>query len=76
MGTDNTRFAVLPGMTDSLDRQALLDAGLDPDDPRVWETQRRVRNLLAWCGTGCGWRIRHGRAEYRGRLPDLSGQHG
>lgn len=29
-----------------VDRQALLDAGLDPDDPQVWATQRRISDLL------------------------------
>jgi hypothetical protein len=31
---------------DWIDRQALLDAGLDLDDPQVWAQQRRVRSLL------------------------------
>lgn len=41
---------------DSIDRQALTDAGLDPDDPHVWETQRRVSNLLRCHGMWLlGW---------------------
>lgn len=37
----------LSGMDDDwIDRQALLDAGLDPDDSRVWAEQRIVRCLL------------------------------
>ncbi|WP_194827861.1 hypothetical protein [Nocardia sp. XZ_19_231] len=36
--------------SDSIDRQALLDAGLDPDDPTVWETQFRVSDLLVCLG--------------------------
>lgn len=35
---------------DSIDRQALLDAGLDPDDPTVWETQFRISDLLVCLG--------------------------
>ncbi|MEU4711407.1 hypothetical protein AB0G00_33785 [Nocardia salmonicida] len=35
---------------DSIDRQALLDAGLDPDDPAVWEIQFRVSDLLVCLG--------------------------
>lgn len=35
---------------DSIDRQALLDAGLDPDDPTVWETQLRISDLLVCLG--------------------------
>lgn len=35
---------------DSIDRQALLDAGLDPDDPTVWETQFRISDLLVCPG--------------------------
>lgn len=34
------------GMDDSIDRQALIDADLDPDDPEVWASQRRVQELL------------------------------
>ncbi|MBB5916808.1 hypothetical protein BJY24_005720 [Nocardia transvalensis] len=33
-------------MTDSIDREALLAAGLDPDDPEEWVTQRRVSDFL------------------------------
>ncbi|WP_331758109.1 hypothetical protein OG225_42205 (plasmid) [Nocardia sp. NBC_01377] len=35
---------------DSIDRQALIDAGLDADDPAVWETQNRVSDLLVCLG--------------------------
>lgn len=43
--------AVEPGMgMDSVDRQALLDAGLDPDDPQVWAVQRRISDLLVCYG--------------------------
>jgi len=35
---------------DSVDRQALLDAGLDPDDPHVWAVQRRISDLLVCYG--------------------------
>ncbi|TDP27834.1 hypothetical protein DFR75_1212 [Nocardia ignorata] len=35
---------------DSIDRQALLDAELDPDDPAVWETQYRMSDLLVCLG--------------------------
>lgn len=35
---------------DSIDRQALLDAELDPDDPAVWETQYRISDLLVCLG--------------------------
>jgi len=34
-------------MNDSLDRQALLDTGLDPDDPVEWQAQRRIQQILA-----------------------------
>ena len=44
-----------------IDRQALIDAGLDADDPEVWAAQRRVRDLLVCIGI---WR-----ASRRGRLP-------
>lgn len=37
---------VQPDMTDSIDREALLAAGLDPDDPEEWVTQRRVSDFL------------------------------
>ncbi|MFD3430707.1 hypothetical protein [Nocardia fluminea] len=35
---------------DSVDRQALIDAGLDPDDPQVWVVQRRISDLLVCYG--------------------------
>ncbi|WP_188831189.1 hypothetical protein [Nocardia camponoti] len=35
---------------DSVDRQALLDAGLDPDDPQVWAVQQRISDLLVCYG--------------------------
>ncbi|WP_158675801.1 hypothetical protein [Nocardia stercoris] len=31
---------------DWIDRQALIDADPDPDDPQVWADQRWVRQLL------------------------------
>ncbi|MRH93317.1 hypothetical protein GFY24_38890 [Nocardia sp. SYP-A9097] len=37
-------------MNDSIDRQALIDAGLDPDDPEVWEQQQRISDLLRCYG--------------------------
>ena len=37
---------------DSLDRPALTDAGLDPDDPQVWVEQRRVQLLFVRDGRG------------------------
>lgn len=35
---------------DSVDRRALLDAGLDPDDPHVWAVQQRISDLLVCYG--------------------------
>ncbi|MFE7720787.1 hypothetical protein ACFU44_17285 [Nocardia rhizosphaerihabitans] len=35
---------------DSVDRQALLDADLDPDDPQTWAVQRRISDLLVCYG--------------------------
>ncbi|MEV6661552.1 hypothetical protein [Nocardia fluminea] len=35
---------------DSVDRQALIDAGLDPDDPQVWVVQQRISDLLVCYG--------------------------
>ncbi|UGT55006.1 hypothetical protein [Nocardia asteroides] len=35
---------------DSVDRQALLDAELDPDDPQVWVVQQRISDLLVCYG--------------------------
>lgn len=35
---------------DSVDRQALIDAGLDPDDPQVWAVQQRISDLLVCHG--------------------------
>ncbi|MEU3010084.1 hypothetical protein [Nocardia asteroides] len=35
---------------DSVDRQSLIDAGLDPDDPQVWAVQRRISDLLVCYG--------------------------
>ncbi|MEV0765158.1 hypothetical protein [Nocardia sp. NPDC050435] len=41
---------------DSIDRQALLDAGLDPDDPAVWDGQYWIRDLLICHGMWLhGW---------------------
>ncbi|MGW5312875.1 hypothetical protein ACWEQ0_23705 [Nocardia thailandica] len=39
-----------------INRETLIDAGLDPDDPAVWATQRRVRDLLLCIGI---WRAGH-----------------
>ncbi|MGW5569846.1 hypothetical protein ACWEVD_01490 [Nocardia thailandica] len=33
-----------------IDREVLLAAGLDPDDPQVWVIQHRVRDLLICLG--------------------------
>ncbi|MGW5317888.1 hypothetical protein [Nocardia thailandica] len=33
-----------------IDREVLLAAGLDPDDPQVWVIQYRVRDLLICLG--------------------------
>ncbi|MGW5517634.1 hypothetical protein [Nocardia africana] len=33
-------------MTDSIDREAQLGAGLDPDDPEEWAIQWRIQLLL------------------------------
>lgn len=41
---------------ESLDRQALIDAGLDPDDPQVWADQRWMQVLLTWHGVRTGYR--------------------
>ncbi|MFJ2665706.1 hypothetical protein ACIO14_15265 [Nocardia fluminea] len=35
---------------DSVDRDALIDAGLDPDDPKVWADQQWVSDLLVCYG--------------------------
>ncbi|MGW5920726.1 hypothetical protein ACWFPY_17205 [Nocardia fluminea] len=35
---------------DSVDRDALIDAGLDPDDPQVWADQQWVSDLLVCYG--------------------------
>ncbi|MBW0275203.1 hypothetical protein ATM97_05425 [Nocardia sp. MH4] len=35
---------------DSVDRQALLDADLDPDEPQVWVVQQRISDLLVCHG--------------------------
>lgn len=35
---------------DSVDRDALIDAGLDPDDPQVWADQQWVSDLLVCIG--------------------------
>ena len=51
-----------------IDRQALLDAGLDPDDPEVWAGQYRVRDFLVCVGI---WR-----AGRRGRYQDECGDQG
>ena len=42
-------------MNGSIDREALLDADLDPDDPAEWVCQWRVRLLLRWRATQAGW---------------------
>lgn len=42
---------VEPGMgMESVDRDALIDAGLDPDDPQVWADQQWVSDLLVRYG--------------------------
>ncbi|WP_216917957.1 hypothetical protein [Nocardia noduli] len=43
-------------INDSVDRQALLDAGLDPDDPQVWAVQREMQVLSTWHGVRTGHR--------------------
>ncbi|MFI6225298.1 hypothetical protein ACIBEH_32465 [Nocardia salmonicida] len=35
---------------DSVDRQALIDADLDPDDPQVWAVQQQISDLLVCHG--------------------------
>lgn len=40
-----------PDMDDSIDRQALIDADLDPDDPQIWDHQRWVQEILHACGS-------------------------
>ncbi|WP_194817916.1 hypothetical protein [Nocardia sp. XZ_19_385] len=40
---------------DSIDRQALLDADLNPDDPLVWERQRWAHDLLTCHGMWLKW---------------------
>ncbi len=50
-GNRLSRSHVEPGMgMDSVDRDALVDAGLDPDDPKVWADQRWVSDLLVCYG--------------------------
>lgn len=45
------RACIYSGMgMESVDREALIDAGLDPDDPQVWEDQRWVSDILACHG--------------------------
>ncbi|MEU4317641.1 hypothetical protein AB0F85_04500 [Nocardia fluminea] len=34
----------------SVDRQALLDAGLDPGAPQAWATQQQISDLLVYHG--------------------------
>ncbi|WP_460698300.1 hypothetical protein [Nocardia thraciensis] len=41
-------------MTDSIDREALLAAGIDPDDLEEWVIQWRMQLLLTWCGIHLG----------------------
>ncbi|MGW5439226.1 hypothetical protein [Nocardia asteroides] len=48
---------------ESVDRQALLDAGLDPDDPQTWATQQRISDLLVCYGIA--------RRSRGGAWPDL-----
>lgn len=46
-----SRAYVEPSMgMDSVDRDALTDAGLDPDDPKVWADQQWVSDLLVCYG--------------------------
>lgn len=33
-------------MDDGIDREALEDAGLDPEDPEVWKQQYRISDML------------------------------
>ncbi|MEV0769955.1 hypothetical protein [Nocardia salmonicida] len=35
---------------ESVDREALIEGGLDPDDPQVWEDQRWVSDIVACHG--------------------------
>jgi hypothetical protein len=49
---------------DSVDRQALLDADLDPDDPQVWAVQQRISDLRVCYGLT--------RATRRNREPRLA----
>ena len=35
---------------DSVDRQTLIDADLDPDSPQVWAVRQRISDLLVCYG--------------------------
>ncbi|QIS23689.1 hypothetical protein [Nocardia terpenica] len=57
---------------ESVDREALLDAGLNPDNPQVWADQRYVSDLLGRYGLRFGSWIHpithlHRRSEGTGR---------